>query len=102
MYSITSRESWAEVEKYHNQIMQVKVVDRPVIIVGNKCDLHQERAVAEAEGRVWAAAAGYLFLEVSVQDRVNVDAIFSTLVREIRKVYGGETLVKGSKKCLVM
>lgn len=46
VYSITSRNSFEEINTFHQQILRVKDQDSvPVIIVANKCDLEYERQV---------------------------------------------------------
>lgn len=61
VYSITSRNSFDEIQTFHQQILRVKDKDFfPCIVVANKCDLEYERQVG-TEGpsnahmcRAWA------------------------------------------------
>lgn len=47
VYSITSRTSFEEILTFQQQILRVKDKDYfPIIIVGNKCDLDNEREVS--------------------------------------------------------
>ena len=47
VYSITSRQSFDEIQTFQQQILRVKDKDYfPIIIVGNKCDLDSEREVS--------------------------------------------------------
>lgn len=47
VYSITSRQSFEEIQVFQQQILRVKDRDYfPIIIVGNKCDLDGEREVS--------------------------------------------------------
>ena len=47
VYSITSRQSFDEIQVFQQQILRVKDKDYfPIIIVGNKCDLDAEREVS--------------------------------------------------------
>ena len=46
VYSITARESFEEINQFHQQILRVKDKDNfPMVLVGNKCDLEYERQV---------------------------------------------------------
>ncbi len=46
MFSLTDRGSFDEVTKFHRQILRVKDREEfPVLLVGNKADLNQQRAV---------------------------------------------------------
>ena len=48
VYSITSRQSFEEIQTFQQQILRVKDRDYfPMILVGNKCDLDQEREVSK-------------------------------------------------------
>jgi GTPase KRas len=47
VYSITSRSSFEEISTFQQQILRVKDRDSyPIIVVGNKCDLENERQVS--------------------------------------------------------
>jgi GTPase KRas protein len=86
VYSITSRNSFEEINTFYQQILRVKDQDNvPVIIVANKCDLEYERQVGVNEGRDLARHFGCRFIETSAKVRHNVDESFSGLVREIRR-----------------
>ena len=46
VYSITSRNSFEEINLFYQQILRVKDVDKfPMVVVANKCDLEFERQV---------------------------------------------------------
>jgi len=105
VYSITSRNSFEEINTFHQQILRVKDQDNvPVIIVANKCDLEYERQVGAngmfklsqlllqandtslfQEGRDLAKDLGCKLIETSAKARHNVDEAFSSLIREIKK-----------------
>lgn len=51
VYSITSRQSFEEITTFQQQILRVKDKDYfPMVVVGNKCDLENEREVTR-QGR---------------------------------------------------
>jgi len=86
VYSITSRESFDEINTFHRQILRVKDKDHfPMILVGNKCDLEYERQVGMNEGRDLARHLGCRFMETSAKQPINVDEAFFDMVREIRR-----------------
>jgi GTPase KRas protein len=92
VYSITSRDSFEEIDTFHQQILRVKDLDAyPTVVVGNKCDLEFERRVGNSEGRELARHLGCKFIETSAKLRLNVDEAFATLVREVRKFNRGKT-----------
>jgi small GTP-binding protein len=59
VYSITSRESYEEIRTFQQQILRVKDKDVfPMVVVGNKLDLANERKVT-VEGMLgWRKAGG--------------------------------------------
>jgi len=86
VYSITSRQSFEEIMIYQQQILRVKDKDFfPIILVGNKCDLEDERMVSRQEGEALAREFGCKFIETSAKSRINVDQAFYDIVREIRR-----------------
>jgi len=53
------------------------------LLVGNKSDLAQDRAVQRAEGEAWAREGGMLFLESSAKNADNVKAVFEEVVQRV-------------------
>jgi len=103
VYSITSRQSFEEIQQFQQQILRVKDKDYfPIIIVGNKCDLEHEREVTTAEGEALAQSMSCKFIETSAKTRKNVENAFFDIVREIRRYnkemnsYGGSGAPGGS------
>lgn len=87
VYSITSNPSFQEVPNLYDQILRVKDRDRvPIVLVGNRCDLEQERQVATDEGQARGAQWGVPFMEASAKTGTNVEGAFFELVREIRRL----------------
>jgi len=90
VYSITDRNSFEDVKKYKKKLWIIKDTDEsqkiPFILVGNKLDLaDQQRKVSKEEGEEFAKSFGAVFFESSAKDDINVDIIFESIVREIRK-----------------
>jgi len=108
VYSITSRSSFDEIASFREQILRVKDKDKvPMIVVGNKCDLENERQVTTGEGQDLARSFGCPFMETSAKSRVNVEESFYQLVREIRKDSRTDPKSAGGKsgkksKCLIL
>jgi GTPase KRas protein len=94
VYSIDSKRSFDEIHKFREQIARVKDDERvPMLLVGNKCDLDDNREVTLEEGESLAKQFTIPFMETSAKKHINVDECFYQLVREIRKVHN-----TGSKK----
>ncbi|KAJ3444337.1 ras-like protein rasd [Anaeramoeba flamelloides] len=90
VFAINSRNSFDEVSSFREQITRVKDSDDvPMIIVGNKNDLENERQVSQGEGTDLAKSFNCPFIETSAKTRINVEEAFFGLVREIRKIKFG-------------
>ena len=55
------------------------------ILIGNKCDWEEKRAVSTEQGQALADELGIPFLEVSAKGNVNVDKAFYSLAADIKK-----------------
>eukprot|EP01110_Echinostelium_bisporum_P012116 TRINITY_DN6366_c0_g1_i2.p1 TRINITY_DN6366_c0_g1~~TRINITY_DN6366_c0_g1_i2.p1 ORF type:complete len:182 (-),score=40.57 TRINITY_DN6366_c0_g1_i2:143-652(-) len=83
VYSITSRSSFEEVSKFRQQIVRVHDRDDiPIVLVGNKCDLEDQREVTTQEGKDLAKSYGptTIFCEASAKTRTKIEEIFSDAV----------------------
>jgi len=107
VYSISSRASFARIEKFHHQIQRVKESagagsptyqgsplsqtmnasfgPAPVMLVGNKCDRVTEREVSTQEGSALAKQLNCEFVEASAKNCINVETAFFNVVRQLRK-----------------
>ncbi len=54
-----------------------------MILVGNKCDLTEGRAVSTEEGQEIADSLGIQYFETSAKDNINIKQTFEALVDEI-------------------
>lgn len=106
VYSISSRSSFARIQRFHSQIQRVKESSMagsptypgspisasapvfgqaPVMLVGNKCDRVTEREVSTQEGQALAKELGCDFVEASAKNCVNVEKAFFDVVRQLRR-----------------
>lgn len=105
-YSIVSPSTFNDLRELREQILRVKDTDKvPMVLVGNKCDLENDRAVSKDQGQQLAQSWGNVtFLETSARKKINVDEVFFDLVRQINRGLpekNPKAKIKG-KKCLVM
>lgn len=99
VYSITAQSTFNDLIDLREQILRVKDTDDvPMILVGNKCDLEEERVVGKEQGpnlaKIFQSCA---FLESSAKAKINVNEIFYDLVRQINRKYPDKK-VKTSRK----
>eukprot|EP01120_Amphizonella_sp_Union-15-10_P011828 TRINITY_DN5128_c0_g1_i2.p1 TRINITY_DN5128_c0_g1~~TRINITY_DN5128_c0_g1_i2.p1 ORF type:complete len:188 (-),score=39.77 TRINITY_DN5128_c0_g1_i2:74-637(-) len=87
VYSITAKGGFNEIPDLKDQISRVKDTDHiPLVLVGNKSDLSEQRAVQYEDAIALAEKWKAKFLESSAKLRVNVDQIFYELVGLINKL----------------
>jgi len=81
MYSLISRGTFDEVNEILDKIQLIKLRKVPVIIVGNKSDLEEDRKVEEKEGKAMADSYGCDFYEISAKyDTLIISEIFEKLI----------------------
>ncbi|PYH98698.1 ras small monomeric GTPase [Aspergillus ellipticus CBS 707.79] len=85
VFSITSNSSLNELSELREQIIRIKEDEKvPIVIVGNKSDLEEDRAVPRARAfalsQTWGNAPYY---ETSARRRANVNEVFIDLCRQI-------------------
>lgn len=68
------------------------------ILVGNKCDLENIRAVSVEEGKSLAESEGMFFMETSALDSTNVNKAFEIVIREIYNSVSRKVLNSDSYK----
>jgi GTPase KRas protein len=112
MYSIDDRHSFEVLPNYQQWIILTRGADYlPMILVGNKCDLEEERAVTRhgetthiyilhvptpdmylrltrglhLEAEALAQHIGCRYMEISAKTNINVDEMFHSLLREMRR-----------------
>ncbi len=75
-YSITSPPSLFDLIDLREHIMRVKDSENiPIVLVGNKCDLEDERAVGKEEGQKLARQWNCAFMETSAKSKINVSEV---------------------------
>ncbi|CAF3239146.1 unnamed protein product [Rotaria socialis] len=89
VYSITSQATFNDLDEFYNRIVQIKDIELhgppPLVLVGNKNDLDEERVVQRQVGQELARRWKCTFLEASAKHQLNVNEIFYDLVRQINK-----------------
>ena len=85
VYDITNRSSFENSKVWIDDCksyMSKKVI---IVLIGNKCDLEEERQVTIDEGQELADAYGLLFFETSAKNDVNIKLAFDSSLQEIDK-----------------
>ncbi|KOX73420.1 Ras-related protein Rab-3 [Melipona quadrifasciata] len=72
MYDITNEESFNSVQDWVTQIKTYSCDNAQVILVGNKCDMEDERVITTERGKQLADQLGVQFFETSAKENINI------------------------------
>ena len=73
MYDITNRKSFNSIPEWINDIIENKGINFPIVLIGNKCDLEEQRQVETDEGKELAEIYEFCFYEASSKEGINVE-----------------------------
>ena len=85
IYDISCKDSFEKVNFWYDQIKLNAPNNIKYILVGNKCDLEENREVKKEEGINLSKEYECNFFETSAKEGINVNEIFQTLVDNIIK-----------------
>ena len=86
VYSITSKQSFLDIQHMRSKIQKIKGVSFvPMILVGNKCDLDSHREVSFDDGEKLSKEWDVPFYETSAKTYENVETVFIAIANEILK-----------------
>jgi Ras-related protein Rab-1A len=89
VHDMTDRQSFDQVQHWMGEIDSHASADVCRLLVGNKADLKDKRAVKSDEGAALARQYGIPFLETSAKDSSNVENMFMTMAGAMKKKAGG-------------
>ena len=77
VYSITAQSTFNDLQDLREQILRVKDTDDvPMVLVGNKCDLEDERVVGKDQGLNLARQfSNCAFMETSAKAKIGVNDV---------------------------
>ena len=83
MYDVTSQDSFNSIKGWMDNIREIKGNNFPVILVGNKIDLKEERKISQLNGQNLADSYGISFYEISNKTGENVEEATLDLINKI-------------------
>ena len=83
VYDITDLDSFLNLNKWLKEIEKNASKNVYKILVGNKCDMENERKVAVEQGKNFASQYGMKFFETSAKSSTKTSDIFITMTRDI-------------------
>ena len=94
VYDVTKETSYNNIDNWLEQIKSDSDIKRPMILIGNKSDMANERVISKEKGEELAknCCGGIKFYETSCKTGDNVDKAFDDLVYQIYNKYSGKNL----------
>ena len=83
MYSIASRQTFDRLDTFHSAMIRAKRHNPIFMLVGNMVD-RNDRQVSREEGFNMARRLGCDFMEASAKTALNVESVFTHLIRCLR------------------
>uniref|UniRef100_A0A1A8EL46 Ras-related protein SEC4 n=2 Tax=Nothobranchius korthausae TaxID=1143690 RepID=A0A1A8EL46_9TELE len=83
VYDITNEKSYDNIRNWIRNIEENASADVERMVLGNKCDMNDQRQVSKERGEKLAIDYGIKFLETSAKSSINVENAFLTLARDI-------------------
>ena len=85
MYDITNRKTFDSISEWIKNIYEKKDEDYPLVLIGNKCDLEDERIISKEEGLEKAEKYKTIYIETSAKEGINVGKAIEELLDKIIK-----------------
>ena len=94
VYDITRKGSFESIEKWVNDLTSTADKKLTIVVIGNKCDLEDQRQITKEQGEEKANKLEVAFLETSAFSGENLDKAFEMMVNEIYKKCHEEMLAE--------
>ncbi|RMJ21050.1 GTP-binding protein [Aspergillus sp. HF37] len=85
VYDVTDERSFHNISTWFSNVEQHASEGVHKILIGNKCDWEEKRAVSTEQGQQLANELRIPFLEVSAKNNTNIEKAFYNLATEIKK-----------------
>nr|KYP75780.1 Ras-related protein Rab11A [Cajanus cajan] len=92
VYDITKRQSFDHIPRWLEELRNHADKNIVIILIGNKSDLENQRAVSTEDAKEFAEKEGLFFLETSALEATNVETAFMTVLTEIFNIVNKKNL----------
>ncbi|RZF39576.1 hypothetical protein LSTR_LSTR001097 [Laodelphax striatellus] len=101
VYDITNEKSFENIVKWLRNIDEHANEDVEKMILGNKCDMDDKRAVSKERGEAIAREHGIRFMETSAKANINIEQAFNELAEAILVKTSGRDLTEAPDRVQV-
>ncbi|XP_048465512.1 ras-related protein Rab-26 isoform X1 [Rhincodon typus] len=84
LYDVTNKTSFDNIQAWLTEIHEYATQDVVIMLLGNKADATQERAVKKEAGEKLAKEYGVPFMETSAKTGLNVELAFMAIAKELK------------------
>ncbi|KAJ8557464.1 hypothetical protein K7X08_003089 [Anisodus acutangulus] len=95
VYDITKRQTFDHIPRWLEELRAHADKNIVIMLVGNKTDLEDQRAVPTEDAKEFAQKEGLFFLETSAMEARNVEDAFFTVLTEIFNIVNKKNLTAG-------
>ncbi|XP_022748710.1 ras-related protein RABA2a-like [Durio zibethinus] len=92
VYDVTKPTTFENVSRWLKELRDHADSNIVIMLIGNKTDLKQLRAVATEDGQSYAENEGLSFIETSALEATNVEKAFQTILSEIYRIISKKSL----------
>ncbi|KAK1258076.1 Ras-related protein Rab11D [Acorus gramineus] len=96
VYDITKRQTFEHIPRWLEELRGHADKNLVIMMIGNKTDLEDDRAVPMEDAKEFAQKEGLFFLETSALQAVNVEMAFLTVLTEIFNIINKKNLAADS------
>jgi len=102
VFDITSTASFIQAKKWVDELKE-SGNEAMIFLVGNKCDLDNERTVPLEEAQTYSRSMSIDYMETSAKTNVNVTELFDLIARKLPRTENGlvdpdEVIITDKKK----
>ena len=94
VYDITRKTSFESIDRWVNDLTAAADKKITIVVIGNKCDLEDQRQITKEQGEEKSAKLEVAFLETSALSGENLDKAFELMMNEIYKKCHEEMLAE--------
>jgi GTPase SAR1 family protein len=88
VYDITKKNTFQNIDSWYQDFHEANnIADKlPILVIGNKCDMDDDRLVTQKEAIEYSERNGFLFIETSARQGNDCQKAFQLLFQEIHRV----------------
>ena len=97
-YDICDKESFDSIKEWMESIYDIKEINFPIVLIGNKIDKNEDRVIDTKTGESEAQKYNIKFFEISCKNAINIKEPILYLISQISGVKNYKNIVLSPKK----